>query len=386
MVAAGLMLAEMEINAGQPQKAVDLLDDAKIGPLTLATAKSPLVAGGNFPADTLKVALRAYVAAQNLDRAEAVMNQLDQLMAGKGGDGQSELTRIYIQLGLSLETQVANLRKTNKAAELDRVTRAFEKFLERIGSRTSGNNFSSLNWVAETFASLAGGYDAGGPKISATAKTYYERALATDERILASAAKQPAFVPSADALLVVKLREALCLRRLGRYKAAVDLLESVLRQRQQLLDAQVAAAQTYMDWGTVNPLYYNLAILGARKSSRDSNGVPTNTIWGWTKLATMLSSNPAHRQVYHEARLNAARCRMLQAETHGGDEKRRLLKLAVYEIYLTQRLVPDLGGPDMREKYDQLLRTIQKLAGEKPVGLKAFQPASGNNSISSAVK
>ncbi|HEX3656498.1 MAG TPA: hypothetical protein VHV55_11855 [Pirellulales bacterium] len=386
MVAAGLMLAEMQVNAGEPQKAIEVLDDAKIGPLALARAKSPLAASGNFPADTLKVALRAYVAVQNLDQAEAVMNQLDQLMAGKGGAGQGDLTKIYIQLGLSLESQVTNLRKTNKSAELERVTKAFEKFLERIGSRTSGNNFSSLNWVAETFASLAGGYDAGGPKLSTQAKSYYQRALSTDERILATAAKDPAFLPSADALLVVKLREALCLRRLGEYKRAVDLLESVLLQRQQLLDAQVAAAQAYMDWGTMNPLYYNLAILGARKSSRDANGRETNTIWGWTKLATMLGSNPTHRKVYHEARLNAARCRMLQAEAHTGEDKRKLLKLAAYEIYLTQRLVPDLGGPEMREKYDQLLKTIQKLAGEQPVGLKAFQPATGTSAVTAAAK
>jgi hypothetical protein len=141
-----------------------------------------------------------------------------------------------------------------------------------------------------------------------------------------------------------------------------------------------------MDWGTMNPLYYNLAILGARKSSHDASGRETNTIWGWTKLATMLQSSPAHRKVYHEARLNAARCRMLQAEVRTGEEKHKLLKLAVYEIYLTQRLVPDLGGPEMRDKYDQLLKTIQKLAGEKPVGLKAFQPATINQAATGAVK
>jgi hypothetical protein len=77
---------------------------------------------------------------------------------------------------------------------------------------------------------------------------------------------------------------------------------------------------------------------------------------------------------------------LLQAEARTGEEKQKLLNLAIYEIYLTQRLVPDMGGPDMQEKYDQLLRTIQKMAGEKPVGLKAFQPATGNNSVSSAGK
>lgn len=384
MLAAALMLAEMDINAGQPQQAVELLEDPKVGPLALVNAKNPLATSGNLPVDTLKVALRAFVAVQNLDKAEAVMDRLDQLMAGKGGDGQSELTRIYIQLGLALESQVSNLRKTNQTAELERVTRAFEKFLERIGSRTSGNNFSSLNWVAETFASLAAGYNTGTAKLSPQAKQYYERALATDERIMTTAVKEPAFIPSPDALLVVKLREALCLRRLGQYKAAVDLLEGVLRERQQLLDAQVAAAQTYMDWGSVNPAYYNLAILGARKSSRDSSGREINTIWGWTKLAMVLQGNPAHRNVYHEARLNTARCRLLQAEARTGEDRQKLLKLAVYEIFLTQRLVPDLGGDEMREKYDQLLKTIQRLAGEKAVGLKAFQPASGT-SASAAV-
>lgn len=385
VVSAGLMLAEMEINAGQPQKAIDVLEDAKIGPLMLTTTKSPLVASGNLQTDALKVALRAYVAAQNLDRAEAVMSQLEQLMAAKPGGGQGELTRIYIQLGLSLETQVANLRRAGRAAELDRVTQAFEKFLERIGSRSGGNNFSSLNWVAGTFASLAGGYDTLGPELPDKARAYYERALSTDQRILATAAQTPSFVPSADALLVVKLRQAVCLRRLGQHKAAIDLLEEVLKQRPALLDAQMAAAQTYMDWGAVNPLYYNLAILGARKSSRDAGGHEANTIWGWAKLALMLQSSPAHRKAYHEARLNTARCRFLQAEAHRGDERMKLLKLAAYEIFLTTRLVPDLGGPETREKYNQLLKSIQKMSGEKPEGLKAFQQTSSTSAVS-AVK
>ncbi|HEX4147936.1 MAG TPA: hypothetical protein VHY20_03070, partial [Pirellulales bacterium] len=109
-------------------------------------------------------------------------------------------------------------------------------------------------------------------------------------------------------------------------------------------------------------------------------------IWGWVKLATVLQGSPAHRKIYHEARLNAARCRLLQAETRAGEEKHKLLKMASYEIFLTQRLTPDLGGPEMQEKYDNLLKTIQKMSGEKPVGLKAFQPATGNNTVSSAAK
>jgi hypothetical protein len=374
-VAAGLLLAEAYVNANEPAKAVKALEDPKIGPLTLATAHNPLVAQGDFPIDTMKLALRTFVAVQDLDKAEAMMNQLEEAMAKTGPSGQAELTQIYIQLGMSLETQVANLRKTNKTAEVHKVAQAFEKFLGRISTRDTGNNFNSLNWVAETFFSLGSGYDAGGAKPNKESSDYFDKAMATDKRILDSAAKDPKFVPSADALVMVRVRMARSLRRLDQYKQALDLLETVLKERAQLLDAQTEAAQTYMDWGSENPLYYNLAILGARKTSRDAGGMETNTFWGWAKIAVVLQQNPDknYQRVYHEARINSARCRLLQAESKSGEQKAELLKKAQYDIYITTRIKPDLGGPEMRERYDQLLKTIQKVLGEKPVGLKAFE-------------
>ncbi|HET6879602.1 MAG TPA: hypothetical protein VFI31_05595, partial [Pirellulales bacterium] len=160
IAAAALSLAQIDMEAGQAAKALDLLNDSKIGPLTLVTADDPLTKQGNFGIDTYKLALRAYVATQALDKAENTMEALDKLVSASGdANAASQLTRIYIALGRELEQQLQRLRQEQKEEERSAVSKGFELFLDRISQRGSGNTFSSLNWVAETFFSLGSGSD-----------------------------------------------------------------------------------------------------------------------------------------------------------------------------------------------------------------------------------
>jgi hypothetical protein len=381
LAAAALSASQIYVGAGDPQQAVKLLEDPKIGPLTLVTAKDPVVQQADFPVETYKVALRAFVGIQGLDRAEKIMSELDEMVAAKGVAGQSELTKIYISLGRGLEEQVTELRRAGKTEELKKVSKGFELFLQRISERENGNNFSSLNWVSETFFSLGSGYDTPGKKVPPEALAYYEKTLATDKKMIANATKDKTFLPSPDAMVAVQLRTARCLRRMDKFKDAVDLLVSILMQKPQLLDAQTEAALTYMDWGQENPAYYNLAMLGARKIPPSE----VKIIWGWSRLSNMVQGDKKYQDVYHEARWNLANCNLLMAQAKAGAERTELLKKAAFDIYITQRLKPDLGGDVWRDKYDSLLKTIQKLAGEKPVGLKAMQtPAAGETKTTQA--
>lgn len=382
LATAGLSLAQIYVGNGQPQKAVAVLEDPKLGPLVLVKQKSPIVEQNDFPIETYKVALRAYVGTQTLDQAEAIMDHLDQLASAKGEAGQADLTKIYISLGRGLEDQVTTLRKANKPAEMQTVAQAFEKFLQRISERENGNNFSSLNWVSETFFSLGSGYDTHGTKVPPEAAAYFQKTLDTDQRILDACKRDPKFAPSADSVMAIEIRTARCLRRMDKYKEALDLLEKVLVKKPQLLDGQTEAAYTYMDWGAENPAYYSLAILGARK--KDPNNPTQNVFWGWSKIAGALQLEKNYQAVYHEARLNVARCRLLQAQSKQGAEKAEMLSRAAYEIYITNRIKPDLGGPVTRDEYDQLLKTIQKLQGEKPLGLKVFEKGAESAQASAA--
>lgn len=110
-------------------------------------------------------------------------------------------------------------------------------FLDRIAGKQEGNNFNSLNWVAETYSRLGAGHEGDDDAISASARTYYEKAATTDEKILAAIKANPEFA-TPDAALAVEVRMAKSQRRGGHFKEAIALLADVLKKKPMLLDAQ----------------------------------------------------------------------------------------------------------------------------------------------------
>jgi hypothetical protein len=391
LVAAALSASQIYLASGKPDKAVALLEDTKIGPLVLSEKKDPIVlAHAVIPVESHKAALRGYVGVQQLDKAEKMMNALEELVKASSGDAaQADLTKIFISMGKALEEQMTSLRRDGKTEELGKVAKGFELFLEKISKREQGNNFQSLNWVSETFFSLGAGYDTQAKDVPAEALAYYTKTLETDKRILDAAKKDKTFLPQPvvppgtpasaappanDAQLAVEVRTARCLRRMKKYSDALTMLEAILKAKPMLVDAQTEAAQTLMDRGSDKPLFYNLAIAGALTQKDPKTGRESKLMWGWAKLANMLPGKDFQDASFN-ARYNMANCRVLQAEKATGEEKTRFLKDAEGDIRLTYKLKPDLaaGKTAWTEKFDSLLKTIQKLLGEKPVGLKAFE-------------
>jgi tetratricopeptide (TPR) repeat protein len=332
-----LTLAQIYVGAGQPEAAIRWLDDPKIGAVTLVEAGHPAADRPGFAVKTYKTALRAYVAAQQLDKAERAMD----------------------------------IRKQRKTEQLKNVSRGFELFLDRISRRKQGNTFHSLSWVAETFLGMGAGFDPGGKTLPPEAREYYEKAADTFNRILEKCSADAKFAPQPGATIGVEVRLARCLRRLGQFEDAMDLLVDVLKDRNLMVDAQVEAAHTYQDWAATqgNARKYLYAIMGGRRAKR-KDGSEINIVWGWGKTAKMVSRSPRHAGVFHEARYNLALCRFEYAMTLKGAEKTKTLEMARRDITVLRRLYPDLGGPEWRAKYDALLDKIQKVLGEEPVGLK----------------
>ena len=116
-------------------------------------------------------ALRAYVAVQQLDKAETVMDELEKRVA-TAADAQaaSRLTEVYLGLSRELQETLQLLRRQQRTDELVKVSRGFELFLNRIAERKQGNTFASLAWVAGTFADMAGRFDTGGRTLPPEAK------------------------------------------------------------------------------------------------------------------------------------------------------------------------------------------------------------------------
>lgn len=358
MAAAVLSLGQIDIEAGDAAKAIDLLNDAKIGPLALLAAGDPVTKQGKFGVETYKLALRAYVANQNLEKAETTMEALEKLVNESGdADAAGQLTRIYIALGHELEQQIQRLKQEQKNDELTKVSKGFELFLNRISSREKGNTFSSLSWVAETFSSLGSGHEA-----------YYEKSLETDRKIIEAAKNDKAFAPE-GAVLAVKLRMARTERRMHNYQQARDLLAEILKEKANLLDAQLEAARNFQDWGAEKPEYYVKAIAGDVKQ-KSKEGREENVLWGWAKIAVRTQSQKSHDAAFYEARYNQAKCYLELGKKKNGADKKETLQKAERDILFTFRVRPQLGGPEWTKKFDTLLRTVQQLLGNaKPTGL-----------------
>ena len=105
--------------------------------------------------------------------------------------------------------------------------------------------------------------------------------------------------------------------------------------------------------------------------------------WGWGGIANKLvrqafsgADQRAERAQaqFFDARLNLARCRLAWAE-RSDVNRDKLLEMAFNDVAITYKLYPQLGGAAMRERFDALLRDIQKAQGRPPEGLAVIDAA-----------
>jgi hypothetical protein len=144
---------------------------------------------------------------------------------------------------------------------------------------------------------------------------------------------------------------------------ALQQLLEVLKDHPMMVDAQVEAAYTYQSWGDEKSEYLEMAIQGGKRYQE---------VWGWGELARRVQSEVRFRNVFHEARYNLALCRLRQAQIATDRPQRtRLAEAAENDILATRRLVPDMGGVVWYDRYNELLKRIQRLADRPVVGLAA---------------
>lgn len=368
MLTGFLSLAQLYVEIGESDLAIKLLDHEKTGPLTLVEAKNPIASKPPIPVETYKVALRALVGAQKTKRAEQTMKTLEKLVGQESKAGET-LTLIYISLGRSLQQQLKDLRESGQQKQMQAVSRSFETFLKHILDRKQGNTFSSLAWVADTFYSLGTGFDTDkGEQLSPQSKQYYENAVKAYQRIVDTASTDPKFVPTKESMIGVRLRLAVCQRKLGKYDDAINQIAAVLRQHPTSLAAQIEGATTFQAKGKVDKLAYVRAIRGGELDSRGQN-----LIWGWMKLGTMTSKNPKFESTFHQARLNLAECRYLVGLQEPEEKRKAFWEQAWKDLWLTYKIYPKMGGPEMAAEYDELLKKVQQMLGKPVNGLDEFK-------------
>ncbi len=371
-------LARLYLEMGQPAEAVKLLEDERFGPLTFVRKNDPVTKRGNFAVDVYTLALRAYVAAQDLEKAEATMLELEKTVADSGDkDVAGRLTQIYINLARQLQDSLRRLREENRLAEAEALTRGFELFLNQIRTREAGNTFTSLNWVAETFYNMASGLEGGSPEERERAQLYYKNAAAVYVDLLKRIQADKDFAPP-NAALGVQLRLAAALRGMGQFEKAVQILLGLLRQNEARVNVQVELARTYQAWGDAadKPEYFQMAIVGGHQHEG------RNLFWGWQGIARRVAPYPNYQDIFHEAWYNIMLCRMKQALKEKEPRRGELLRQAELDAYRIYQLYPQMGGEEMYAKYDALLRRIQKLRGiSNPEGLAGFAKGSAGKPV-----
>lgn len=363
---AALVLAKIYLKQRAIQKAAEVLDHEKYGPVKLIAAQGP--PDQSFPSDLYSTELQIVVQQMTtgagdpqplLDRAISVMEKLRESV--QGPDAQKELTGIYIRMARSIREQLDNADPAAKS----KLVEAFRIFLDRISTTTE--DAATMQWVGQTLMDLAeASMQPTETKATGQAAELLKTAVGTFDRL-----RQTAAGPN----LTVDFQQGKAERLLGNYKKSIDIFAKLLTDKPEMLDAQMEAALAYEQWAAILPpetaaKSYQSALNGARP-----NAEKRNVIWGWGQISQMAGRDPArYGEQFFESRYHVALCRFLWGKKLNN---KTVIEKAISDITMVNALYPEMGGPERREKFNQLLKLIQKEAGRAADGLPPLAPAAG---------
>ncbi len=302
-------LATIYLEIGKGEDALKLVDPIS---KTLATANKPPTLLAAY-ARVIATRLRAHVAIGQVDLALADMNLLEQ----SGGAGNDRAT-LYLELGKLLEKEMEVLKKKENIAALQRTQAAYRKFLSALASSKSGQTYESLMWAGTNLLKLDA-FDEAGPVFDQIIKVYGE-----DPNFLSKPG-------NADRLLIVRLKQVSALRG----KKMFDEAEAKLRE---ISEKSGGFIEVQMEKG------YMLSSRAAAKKTTWASAYDY-----WQRLALRLRNASPKPMQYYEAWYQAALA--LQA-----DGKSTLAKQTLGGV---MRLSPQVGGPEMKAKYAELIGRLK---------------------------
>jgi len=346
--AAMLALAQIHITEGRPVEAIALLEDPSTSIVTQ---------------DSCCLALLAYVATGQLDKAKNCLQTLQaSLPPTANANAPRQMLQTCVGFHRLLKQRLTRFRDRRQDDLVKKIVQEFDTFLASLAQGPGIGSFFVLAWRAEAYNGLAEGLDVGGPALLPEAEKHYRQAVAAFQEILHRVAKEANFSPAAEVTIALRIELARCLRRLSDNSQSLSQLLEILKDHPLMVDAQVEAAYTYQSWGDEKPEYLEMAIQGGKRYQE---------VWGWGELARRVQSEARFRQVFHEARYNLALCRLRQAQIATDRPQRaRLAEAAENDILATRRLFPDMGGTVWYDRYNGLLKRIQRLADQPVVGLQ----------------
>jgi hypothetical protein len=362
-------LAQIYVDTDQAPKAVALLDDPDIGVLPLIERKEPVMDAEGLREASYRVALSALVSAlpkvKSTEQRSALIDRSQQMIqllrkeVGESQESQQRLVEIFLGLARGLELQ---LQLLDKPADRRVLSEGFRAFLDEV--RGEADDVRVLRWVADSYASLGNGLTADAQSAEA-ARTCFQNAVATYDQILRDAGK---YDLGPDQLRTIEFRKALALRDAGDFTPAIDILKRILRDNNGSLEYQKEAARTYQLWAAepTEGIRYLVAVRGT-KPDPETN-LPT--VWGWSRIAKNVQRDRRYRDDFYEARYNWALCNYkLALRLRKKRDQETYYKKAKDVLVITYRLYPTLGGEKWYEKYNTLLKRIERSMGDPVVGL-----------------
>ncbi len=273
----------------------------------------------------------------------------------KDASGPQLLGGIFVQLARDLKDAVNTTKDAEKRKKL---SEALVKVTSEAGKSASA--FGTNYWAADTLLSVADEIQGN----STLAQKACTEAASILERMLDKGRADAEWMQPKGIEVQVKLMQAKSQRGLGNFEGAIATLAAML-DVSNTIPAQLEAARTYQAWGdAVDAKHHKTAIEGALPGK---NGA--NKIWGFSKIANVMSKNPSNAELFYEARYQVANSRYKFALGSNGADQAKLLEQASRDIQTTAKLYPALGGPVMTKNFDALLKQIQKAQGQEAVGL-----------------
>jgi hypothetical protein len=305
-------LAEIHRAGGHADRAVGLLEPiaASFSGGTPPESLVPLYA------TTLSILVRAHLAVGQPDKAIADMKILETVSPSR-----EALTQLYYELGRSLKDEMEALERKGDLNGYNRTKDAYRQFLQAMVANAAGQSYDSLEWAGESMLDL---------KMPAEAEAVLKRVL--------ELRKDSAFMARADAstrLLRAELKMAAAHREQGHFDQAMALVESLIKENPKLLEPRVEKG---------------LTLEAKARAEGDSREAWVASLNYWKALALQLRNMRTKPPEYYDAWLHVAQAMY--------SLKNRAEAIATLKGVMT--LTPTVGSPEMKAKYDAMLKKMQR--------------------------
>ena len=343
-----------------------MLEDPRVGPKTLADKKHPAIATAAMMQRTYTLSILAYVASipdsddtdATVAKALAALDALKQQL-GEDPAGKRRLSTIYVSLARNLQKQIDEATPASKKT----ISAAFQQFLDRAAGTST--DLAVLNWIADSYVGLGRGFTDELGRVTEEGQAFFDRAISIYQSILQRVNSGQLQLPDAE-VLRTQSRLAVAYREMGEYAQAIDVLARVLQRQETQVYVQMEAARTFHQWGDRSDAK---AYLKAIRGDRQKAGTNKNLIWGYGRIANIVSRSPKLRSLFHEARYGVAQCRYQYALRQPKAQRVKELAQAEQDILVTSRLY-GLGDDAMKSQYEELLTEIQRAQGNPATGIK----------------